>query len=42
MEVNSAAADGIFGALSSRAGNQQALASSALSRGATRIQSQDF
>ena len=42
MEVNSAAADGIFGALSSRAGNQQALASSALSRGATRLQSQDF
>ena len=42
MEVNSAGIDGIISALSSRAGNTQALASSALSRGATRLQSQDF
>lgn len=42
MEVSSAATDGIIGALSNRAGNRQALSSSALSRGATRLQSQDF
>ncbi len=42
MEVSSAGSDGIFSALANRGGNQQALASSALSRGATRIQAQDF